>query len=221
MNKKFGFTLSEILISLGILGVVAALTVPALMTNVEKGQWSTGLKTSKGSIERAFTQMLATNGVDSLDATPLWQDLSESEKVMKELFKVEKKDKGKLSDKILQINSNANFTGIDNYESYALANGTFVYIDFHDAQPGEIYADVYIDTNGIKPPNTLGKDIFAFALINDGRLLPYGSDELNEINPVKYPKWDTVAGCKGKEDEIQDGRLCTARLASKGYDFDY
>ena len=32
-NKKFGFTLSEVLITLGIVGIVAALTIPAIMKN--------------------------------------------------------------------------------------------------------------------------------------------------------------------------------------------
>ena len=32
MNNRIGFTLAEILITLGIIGVVAAMTIPALMT---------------------------------------------------------------------------------------------------------------------------------------------------------------------------------------------
>lgn len=31
--KKYGFTLAEVLITLGIIGVVAALTIPTLMQN--------------------------------------------------------------------------------------------------------------------------------------------------------------------------------------------
>ena len=31
-NVKFGFTLSEVLITLGIIGIVAALTIPGLIT---------------------------------------------------------------------------------------------------------------------------------------------------------------------------------------------
>ncbi len=32
MKKLFGFTLAEVLITLGIIGVVAAMTIPTLMT---------------------------------------------------------------------------------------------------------------------------------------------------------------------------------------------
>ena len=31
MKKRFGFTLAEVLITLGIIGVVAAMTIPTLM----------------------------------------------------------------------------------------------------------------------------------------------------------------------------------------------
>lgn len=36
MNKNFGFTLAEVLITLGIIGVVAALTIPQLVSNYQK-----------------------------------------------------------------------------------------------------------------------------------------------------------------------------------------
>ena len=36
MGKKLAFTLAEVLITLGIIGVVAALTLPALISNYKK-----------------------------------------------------------------------------------------------------------------------------------------------------------------------------------------
>ena len=42
--KKNGFTLAEVLITLAIIGVVATLTLPALMTNTAEQQAKTALK---------------------------------------------------------------------------------------------------------------------------------------------------------------------------------
>ena len=42
--KKTGFTLAEVLITLAIIGVVATMTLPALMTNTQEQQAKTGLK---------------------------------------------------------------------------------------------------------------------------------------------------------------------------------
>lgn len=41
---KNAFTLAEVLITLGIIGVVAALTIPTLVNNYRKKQFETGLK---------------------------------------------------------------------------------------------------------------------------------------------------------------------------------
>ena len=36
MRLKHGFTLAEVLVTLGIIGIVAALTIPALIGNYQK-----------------------------------------------------------------------------------------------------------------------------------------------------------------------------------------
>ena len=41
---KSAFTLAEVLITLGIIGVVAAMTIPTLMTNITKNNWNLKLK---------------------------------------------------------------------------------------------------------------------------------------------------------------------------------
>lgn len=41
---QVGFTLAEVLITLGIIGVVAAMTIPTLMTNYQKKSTATQLK---------------------------------------------------------------------------------------------------------------------------------------------------------------------------------
>ena len=38
MTKRFGFTLAEVLITLGIIGVVAAMTIPTLIANTQTVQ---------------------------------------------------------------------------------------------------------------------------------------------------------------------------------------
>jgi prepilin-type N-terminal cleavage/methylation domain-containing protein len=45
-NFKLAFTLSEVLITLGIIGVVAAMSIPTLITSVQKIRTATELKKS-------------------------------------------------------------------------------------------------------------------------------------------------------------------------------
>ena len=39
MKKSFGFTLAEVLITLGIIGVVAAMSIPALNAKIQKTEF--------------------------------------------------------------------------------------------------------------------------------------------------------------------------------------
>ena len=63
MIKK-GFTLAEVLITLAILGVVAALTIPGLLANTQGRQYSVGYKKAVSTFGQAINKMVAMEGVD-------------------------------------------------------------------------------------------------------------------------------------------------------------
>ena len=44
LTKSSGFTLAEVLVTLGIIGVVAAMTIPTLMQNYQRQSYVTQLK---------------------------------------------------------------------------------------------------------------------------------------------------------------------------------
>jgi prepilin-type N-terminal cleavage/methylation domain-containing protein len=58
MKKRFGFTLAEVLITLGIIGVVAAMTIPTLMTNTTASQFKTAYKKSLSNLKQAILSVL-------------------------------------------------------------------------------------------------------------------------------------------------------------------
>jgi len=60
-NNK-GFTLAEVLITLGIIGVVASLTIPSLMANYQKVQYVAGLKKAYAEVTEALKLMANDNG---------------------------------------------------------------------------------------------------------------------------------------------------------------
>ena len=74
-NKKlFGFTLAEVLITLGIIGVVAAITLPSLIQNYQKKTYIEGLKVGVSILEQGFKAAMADDGVDDLADTTLWKN---------------------------------------------------------------------------------------------------------------------------------------------------
>lgn len=62
MKKIQAFTLAEVLITLGIIGVVAAMTIPTLVTNADKKVTATKLKAFYSKINQAVKMSTAYNG---------------------------------------------------------------------------------------------------------------------------------------------------------------
>ncbi len=62
-TKQAGFTLAEVLVTLAIIGVVAALTIPTLIQSANQAKYSTGLKKQISVLSSAL-QMNTANNID-------------------------------------------------------------------------------------------------------------------------------------------------------------
>ena len=71
---KNGFTLAEVLITLGIVGVVASMTLPTLNNNVQKQTYEAGAKKAYNVISNAVSMYMVDQGVDDLSETPLYNN---------------------------------------------------------------------------------------------------------------------------------------------------
>ena len=90
-NKKvkyYAFTLAEVLITLGVIGVVAALTLPAVIANHKRLESVSRLKKAYTTISQALTRAQVDNGDisvwDSL-ATDSVDDDKDDAKVVKDV----------------------------------------------------------------------------------------------------------------------------------------
>ncbi len=61
--RKLGFTLAEVLITLGIIGVIATLTLPTLMSNTAEREYSTALKKGISALTEAVQMQVALENV--------------------------------------------------------------------------------------------------------------------------------------------------------------
>jgi prepilin-type N-terminal cleavage/methylation domain-containing protein len=69
MTKKFGFTLAEVLITLGIIGVVAAMTIPTLIANTNGAKFRSQFKKSLSTLNQAGLMAKAQYDFDYADAS--------------------------------------------------------------------------------------------------------------------------------------------------------
>ena len=144
MIKK-GFTLAEVLITLAILGVVAALTIPGLLANTQGRQYSVGYKKAVSTFGQAINKMVAMEGVDMSN----WSDAVDyagNKKYdtfvdfMEQNFNVQK-----VNGKDVYLSDGTAFRGVGNIPEGDVAGG--------GGCTAENPCVIVVDTNGDAGPN--------------------------------------------------------------------
>lgn len=187
--KKAAFTLAEVLITLGIIGVVAAMTMPSLIQNYQEKATVTKLKKCYSLVSQAYVSILNDEG--GSDTLQAGDDLEMMEKFGKYL-KYQKtcgRNKGcfpNVTYKSVTGNGYSKWENDTTDRSRAiLTDGTLIMFNKSAMRGGNegnyLYAQIYVDINGFKGPNQLGRDFFYF-YINPEKIVPAGAKALEEKN---------------------------------------
>lgn len=197
MYKKLGFTLAEVLITLGIIGVVAAMTIPTLITKYEKRTTLTQLKQTVSQISNGFKLYMANENMYDLSATKLGSNDSaeqkaELEKIFTTYFKLSQNCNGAMYAKGQYEcfpSHYSNFKGTNSYEvsgsntacqfTGMLMNGVSICADVYGSEIKNLTNEDFIvafeiDINGPKGPNVWGKDALQFALKSNVQIYDFG-----------------------------------------------
>ena len=186
--KKAAFTLAEVLITLGIIGVVAAMTMPSLIQNYQEKATVTKLKKCYSLVSQAYVSILNDEG--GSDTLQAGDDLEMMEKFGKYL-KYQKtcgRNKGcfpNVTYKSVTGNGYNKWEDDTTDRSRAiLTDGTLIMFNKNAMWRDEgnyLYAQIYVDINGFKGPNQLGRDFFYF-YISPEKIVPAGAKALEEKN---------------------------------------
>lgn len=226
-----GFTLAEILITLLVIGVVAAVAVPAVITETQEAGTAVVVKKYQGLIEQV-TMQISMEYSGNVMKSPLYSNADYANGW--NAFK-----------KYLVLAKDCNTTGQD-----CLANGFYKYLNgtnfqnknsllygkgvLNDGCTIEFQAKVYcamnrstsntgplynsncslitIDINGTKPPNQMGRDNFTWYILKNGSVYPTGALD------------DVYAGCDPSSTDVTgdsngapgNGSGCTAKVLQEG-----
>ena len=196
INKNRGFNLAEVLITLGIIGVVAAMTIPNLITNYKAKRLRAQFLKSYSVLQQAFKQM-ETDDV-SLDPT-LYGKTAETKfykTFMNYLQAPMDCGAGRSQTKTIQPCYNLLESGYNNYNNkttvhfgylddgqIVLQDGTQLYFE-NDSTKNYIW--IHVDLNGYNnPPNRWGYDLFTFQFL-DEELRPMGDAKTQFNNLATY-----------------------------------
>lgn len=164
-NFKDGFTLAEVLITLGIIGVVAALTIPTLIQNHQKQVTITGLKKIYSELSNIIRMSESENGEMSQWDFPQTEGKSDESVEFLSKYYAPYTNSAKVysgTDMRKMGYYFYNLGGSHKFEGNAgmiLANGSVVTI-FPNIKNGYIW--IFADINGFKKPNKVGRDVFVF-----------------------------------------------------------
>lgn len=89
---KKAFTLSEILITISIIGIVAALTIPSIVSNYQQNEYKTGLRKAIAVIDTAISISITENGDSPYQNKNLFKYLQKHMKILK-TFSAETREK--------------------------------------------------------------------------------------------------------------------------------
>ena len=205
---KKGFTLAEVLVTLGIIGVVSAMTVPSLMQNYQRQSYVTQLHKVYNEMSQAFVQyQTEKNALNLAEAGLTSQDALNS--FVPNYFKVVQTCENSLTPCFLEQTSYRKLTGgslgspYTVKTSYVIASGASIRFLYSSA--GERLGYIMVDVNGQKGPNILGRDLFTIAFYKNGIMddngtsAPLSEDERDKLYDT-YCSKSTASdyGCFGK-----------------------
>lgn len=215
MNKQ-GFTLAEVLITLGIIGIVAAMTLPTLINNGQEKATVSALKQDYSIISQAFIMAQQTFGTpDNWGLLSYDKYSNDDTKNILYYLKPQLKfltycgskntqcwsDTTTLDKKIFHHSSDVYYTG------GVLSNGSSILSHVLSSECtynlgifNNVCGTIRIDVNGKKKPNVMGRDTFDFIVTKD-KIIPAG------LSSISTGDYSFENGCIKS---TANGRGCTA-----------
>ena len=86
MKRLRGFTLAEVLITLAIIGVVAAIAIPSVISNSQQQEFKTGLRKAVSVLNSAITMNMALDGESPYDNANLMGYLMKHMGIIKSVY---------------------------------------------------------------------------------------------------------------------------------------
>lgn len=209
-SNKNAFTLGEVLITLSIIGVVAAITMPSLLNSWQNKAYATSISKFYNlyntSIENMFKDDMAMTLPESrtaklapTDPNSFWQKyfkvMTKCDQNYDECFSTQ--GYSTANGKVLAKKVSTYLNNDTSKYAFVLVNGTVI-----ASGPIAENNTILIDTNGKKGPNKLGKDFFIMKIDKNGDI---GADT------------DNAKDCTGKSDITDFDSGCFTKIRQDGW----
>lgn len=175
MNKKFAFTLSEVLVTMGIIGVISALTVPTLVNNYQRKAQALQFRKTVTDIGNAVDMLITEEGKSKFSATTYYNNLDGFVRDKLKTIKTCSKDETNkcfANENYNTISGAAGSAFTCEGNSYVLASSAAICMTKSGTS-----VKVNIDVNGQDGPNIGGRDMFIFMINSNGEITGTGNED--------------------------------------------
>ena len=177
-SRKIAFTLAEVLVTLGIIGVVSAMTVPTLMQNYQRQSYVTQLHKVYNELTQAAVQYQNDKNAVDLKEAGLTSQAAAEEFIESNFKIVQNCGTNKtpcFANTYRKIANSQNIGWNSNRTNYVLASGATLGVGYNPLS-SDCLLELYVDTNGTKGPNIVGRDLWALFLYKDGSVDDFSGD---------------------------------------------
>ena len=230
--KLKAFTLAEVLITLGIIGVVAAMTLPTVINNFRKKQTVAQLKKAYSTLAQAFTMAQKDYGdVSEWNIGSNMSMDSDNQDVNNSLRNFAKQYLIPYLRIVKDCDAGSEVTGQCDYDIYNFGNKVWdkqsnsneyrfivnntMIVALRYNNNGEYFGDgifVRVDINGKQKPNTFGEDIFYMYLNRQTKKFNMQGIEQTRENMLNGSR-----GCANRT-SAHYGKWCCALIEHDGWE---
>lgn len=202
------FTFAEVMVTITIIGIVAALTMPGLVAHYHEKEYVSQLQKSLSQFEQAMqhimfrhecTDIICTGIFDGIANDTEWNNRFNEE--MTKSIKIIKSEKNgtamqpelksaPLKPKDTKLTAQTDWRSTDGYKFmtpdgvlYVVTPKNCTFVPYQNLSTiKNICAEVTIDVNSLRRPNQYGRDLFKFIVAQNGHLYPlYSKDYSNAM----------------------------------------
>ncbi len=218
--KKHAFTLAEVLITLGIIGVVAAMTLPALVQNYNKKILETAFKKSVNTVLNTNKMLLAQKEQFSLCDLEYFEcnegesDMDVVNEYLDDYMKAFGFTKTRADLGALMNGTSEVYLSKDGACYRVVDDSTWVV-----SQPDRHTLAMFVDTNCEKRPNQGGRDQFFIFITDRGDLYEWGNVD-GAVDAEETCK-AVMKEAKNQEEFAFAAIYCSPYLIMNSYNMDY
>ena len=179
MKKFKGFTLAEVLVTLGIIGVVSAMTVPTLMQNYQRQSYVTQLHKTYNEMSQALLRYQTDRNALNLTEAGLTSQDAVNDFIRTYFKNVKECDSmdNCFADSYKSMNGETVNSYSRTVKSFVLANGAAIRPGYSPSTFSIV--NLSVDINGAKGPNIVGRDLFWLYIYKNGLIDDYSIEGNN------------------------------------------